>query len=132
VIHFNFGLHDLKHWKDGKLDNSGEQVTPVELYEKNLRDLTAKLVATGAKVIFATTTPVPEGSAGRVAKDELAYNDAARRVMKEAGVSIDDLHAVATAEIDKIQLPKNVHFTPAGSKVLAAQVVAEVKKALAK
>jgi len=52
VIHFNFGLHDLKHWKDNKLDLAGPQITPVELYEQNLRDLTAKLVETGAKVIF--------------------------------------------------------------------------------
>jgi acyl-CoA thioesterase-1 len=132
VIHFNFGLHDLKHWKDNKLDLAGPQLTPLDLYEKNLRDLTAKLLKTGAKVIFATTTPVPEGSAGRVGRDELAYNEAARRVMKEFKVPIDDLHTAIAPKLGELQLPKNVHFRPEGSKVLAEQVVGEIAKALKK
>ncbi len=37
VIHFNFGLHDLKHFKDGKLDPTGLQVAPVAEYERNLQ-----------------------------------------------------------------------------------------------
>src|SRR4051812_33402191 len=55
VIHFNWGIHDLKHMPDGK-----RQVEP-EDYEKNLRTLVAKLKTTGAKLIWATTTPIPEG-----------------------------------------------------------------------
>ncbi|MEI9898736.1 MAG: SGNH/GDSL hydrolase family protein [Chthoniobacter sp.] len=65
VIHFNWGLHDLKHWKDGKMDPTGPQVNPVEQYEKNLQEIVARLKKTGAKLIFATTTPVPEGTVGR-------------------------------------------------------------------
>ena len=53
VIHFNFGIHDLKFMPDGK-----RQVEPDD-YEKNLRTLVAKLKATGAKLIWATTTPIP-------------------------------------------------------------------------
>src|SRR5205085_7354883 len=30
VIHFNWGLHDLKHWKDGKMDMTGDVVTKVD------------------------------------------------------------------------------------------------------
>lgn len=131
VIHFNWGLHDLKHWKDGKLDLTGPQVNPVAQYEKNLRAIVAGLKKTGAKLIFATTTPVPEESGGRVAKDELAYNEAALRVMKENGVAIDDLHAVVVAK-PTTQREKNVHFTPEGYDTLAAQVAAEIKKALGK
>src|SRR3569623_375944 len=52
VIHFNFGLHDLKRMEDGK-----HQVG-IELYEKNLRDIVARLKATGARLIWASTTPV--------------------------------------------------------------------------
>ncbi len=62
VIHFNFGLHDLKY-----LDAAGKYVTPdkgkqvasVADYEKNLRAIVARLKQTGANLIFATTTPVP-------------------------------------------------------------------------
>jgi acyl-CoA thioesterase-1 len=133
VIHFNWGLHDLKHWKDGKLDPAGPQVNPVDQYEKNIREIVARLKKTGAKLIFATTTPVPEGTVGRVAKDENAYNEAALRVMKAEGVAIDDLHALVEAKAaDKIQLPANVHFSGPGYKVLAEQVAASIKKALGK
>lgn len=130
VIHFNWGLHDLKHWKDGKLDLTGPQLVPADQYEKNLREIVARLKKTGAKLIFATTTPVPEGSGGRVAGDEVTYNTAALRVMKAEGVAIDDLHTFTAGKLTEIQRPQNVHFTDAGSKVLAEQVAAEIKKTL--
>ena len=131
VIHFNWGLHDLKHWKDNKLDLVGPQVNPLPQYEKNLGEIIGKLKATGAKLIFATTTPVPEGSDGRIAKDELAYNEAAMRVMKANEVPVDDLHAIIAAQ-PTLQREKNVHFTSEGYQALAAQVAAEIKKLLAK
>jgi lysophospholipase L1-like esterase len=131
VIHFNWGLHDLKHWKDRKLDLAGPQVVPLEVYEKNLRELVGRLKATGAKLIFAPTTPVPEGSAGRVAADEIKYNEAALRVMNESGVAIDDLHAVAAGKLAEIQRPKNVHFRPEGNRVLGERVAESIAKALA-
>lgn len=132
VIHFNWGLHDLKQFKDGKIA-AGEPVwVPVEEYEKNLRTLVQQMKKTGAKLIFATTTPVPEGAGGRDPGLEVKYNEAALRVMKDEGVAVDDLHALAAPKLAEIQLPKNVHFTPAGSKVLAEQVAGSIKKALGK
>ncbi len=132
VIHFNWGLHDLKHWKDGKLDPAGPQLNAVDQYEKNLREIVARLKRTGAKLIFATTTPVPEGSGGRVAGDEVKYNTAALRVMKSEGVAIDDLHAFAAPKLAEIQRPANVHFNADGHKALAGQVAASIKTALGK
>jgi acyl-CoA thioesterase-1 len=90
----------------------------------------ARLRTTGAKLIFATTTPVPEGSAGRVHNAELAYNQAAVRVMKKAGVAIDDLHALVAPKLAELQLPRNVHFTPEGSRLLAQQVSESIRKVL--
>jgi hypothetical protein len=55
VIHFNWGIHDLKFMPDGK-----RQVEAAD-YEANLRSLVATLKATGAKLIWASTTPIPEG-----------------------------------------------------------------------
>src|SRR6478609_7558165 len=99
VIHFNWGLHDLKH-HDGKgtiVDvDKGPQQVPVAEYEKNLHTLVKRLKATGATLIFATTTPVPEGAKGRVPADVAKYNEAALRVMKEEGVAVDDLNAFIT------------------------------------
>ncbi|TSC67218.1 MAG: G-D-S-L family lipolytic protein, partial [Parcubacteria group bacterium Gr01-1014_72] len=51
VIHFNFGLHDLKYLDEKKQyvsPDKGKQVAPPELYEKNLRALIARLQKTGA------------------------------------------------------------------------------------
>lgn len=129
VIHFNFGLHDVKYLDAaGKYvpPDQGKQVASPEQYEKNLRELVARLKKTGAKLIFGTTTPVPGGSQGRVEHDEIRYNAVAARVMKENGVALDDLHAVATAQQAKIQLPKNVHFTRDGYEQLADAVVASI------
>lgn len=133
VIHFNFGLHDLKNLDEkGQYvpPEKGKQVAPPPQYEENLRQLVKRLQKTGAKLVFATTTPVPAGSLGRVEHDELRYNEVASRVMKGNGIAIDDLNALATAKQAELQRPKNVHFTQAGYDALASQVVASITQAL--
>ncbi len=139
VIHFNWGLHDLKYIGknanerlDPKAPGAHMQV-PLPEYEKNLRELVTQLKATGAKLIWCSTTPVLEGSDGRVAGDEKKYNEAAARVMKDAGVPTNDLHAHAQSKIKEIQLPAgNVHYTQDGYKYLAEKVAAEIEAALPK
>jgi acyl-CoA thioesterase-1 len=134
VIHFNFGLHDIVFMdKDGKrvpADQGGRHQVSESDYEKNLETIVSRLKKTGAKLIFATTTPVPPGSAGRVPGDEIHYNNIARRVMKRHGVAINDLYAFAQPRLSEIQLPANVHFKPEGSKQLADQVAASILQAL--
>jgi acyl-CoA thioesterase-1 len=127
VIHFNWGLHDLARRQGGKLDIAGPQTVPVELYEKNLRELVARLERTDAKLIFATTTPVPKGAPGRFAGNEVAYNDAARRVMTEAHVAINDLHAAVREHLEAMQNAKDVHFKKEGSRLLAEKVAEAIR-----
>ena len=128
VIHFNWGIHDLKIMPDGK-----RQVEPAE-YEANLRALVKQMKTTGAKLIWATTTPIPEGELvpdrkfGQVAE----YNAIALRVMSENGVTIDDLNACITPEIARLQNPHDVHYGPAGYEFLAKQVAASIAPFLAK
>jgi hypothetical protein len=133
VIHFNFGLHDLKYvddaGKNAPPDKGHPQVSPAD-YEKNLETIVGKMKKTGAKVIFATTTPVPEGAQARIKGDEKKYNEIAAGVAKKHGVAINDLYAFALPRLAQIQLPANVHFTPEGSKVLGKQVAEEISKAL--
>jgi acyl-CoA thioesterase-1 len=139
VIHFNWGLHDLKYMgpknenrADPKSTGAHVQV-PLADYEKNLCELVRQMKVTGAKLIWCSTTPVLEGSPGRVAGDEVKYNEAAARVMKEAGIPTNDLWAHAKTKIKEIQLPDgNVHFTDAGSKYLAEKVAAAIEAALPK
>lgn len=137
VIHFNWGLHDLKYMgpnnenlADPKASDSHQQVPPKE-YEANLRKLTERLKQTGAKLIWRSTTPVPEGAKGRVVGDSAKYNAIAKKIMDEHGIVIDDQYTFALKRLKEIQLPANVHFSPSGSKELAKQAVAAIQKALA-
>lgn len=132
VIHFNFGLHDLKYLDDHGnyvTPDKGKQVASPEKYGENLKALVERLKKTGAKLIWASTTPVPDGTTGRVKGDEVQYNIVAEQVMKDSGIAIDDLHAVVAAD-PSLQRPKNVHFSAHGYDVLAAKVAEHVTAAL--
>jgi acyl-CoA thioesterase-1 len=133
VIHFNFGLHDLKYLDahdNYVTPDRGKQVATPEEYGRNLRALVTRLRRTGARLIFATTTPVPAGAQGRVEHGEEPFNAVARRVMGEMGVAIDDLHAFVVPRQAQLQLPHDVHFTSAGYEQLADTVAASLAAAL--
>ncbi len=127
VIHFNWGLHDLKL-------GTGKHQVPIDEYEKNLQQLVKAMKATGAKLIWCTTTPVPEGKLNPPRKnaDVIAYNAVAKKVMDEHGVATNDLYTFALPQLDKIQLPVNVHFSAKGSEVLAGRVASAIEAALKK
>lgn len=135
VIHFNFGLHDIKHLDaDGKTVNPGvegarRQVDPKQ-YEANLHELVKRMKASGAKLIWRTTTPVPEGASARVSGDEVKYNEIAARVMAENNVPTDDLYSFALPRLAHIQLERDVHYMPHGSETLAGQVARSIAAVL--
>jgi len=138
VIHFNWGLHDLKYLgpkgenlADPKAADSHQQIPPAE-YEKNLQLLVKRMKKTGARLIWCSTTPVPSGAKGRVVGDSVKYNQIALRVMKEHGIAVDDLYGLSIGKLEKIQRPANVHFTPEGSRMLAEQVVKSISRQLEK
>ncbi len=126
VIHFNWGLHDLKFMENGK------HQAPLAEYETNLRRLVARLKKTGARLIWASTTPVPNTKVSPPRKDSdvLAYNAAARGIMVEYDIAINDLYQAALPQLAEIQRPANVHFTNEGYQRLAEQASAAVLKEL--
>lgn len=136
VIHFNWGLHDMKYIDEQtKLVpiEKGKQWVPVAQYETNLRTLVQRLKKTGARLIWCSTTPVPEGAVGRVPGNEVAYNATALRVMQAEGVAVNDLCAFVGTPEHRIALGgklKDVHYTAAGSKAMAGEVVKAIEKAL--
>jgi acyl-CoA thioesterase-1 len=88
---------------------------------------------TGATLIFATTTPYPADNTGkyqRLPGDDVAYNNIAKKVMREEGVAVDDLYSCALPKLAQIQVPHDVHFTKDGSEQLATQVAASIETAL--
>ncbi len=135
VIHFNWGLHDLMFDPTAQRDPAQYEKDQLAVYEKNLRSLTARLKQTGAKLIWASSTPVAdEMSSPRAASHRAStvkiYNDVAARIMKENGIPIDDLNAYVTPVQDKMRKPHDVHFGDEGSDFLAKKVAEEIAKAL--
>ena len=143
VIVFNHGLHDAScRFPDGNdKDKDGNYASPargckpyvsVEDYEKNRHAIVGILKKTGAKLFFCTTTPIPDSLAEKyVENSELPYNEAAKRVMTEEGVTVVDLWATAKPEQAKLQIPRNVHFGEEGSQVLGKSVAEAIRSTLA-
>ena len=139
VIHFNWGLWDLCYRNpesktQGNRDKvNGKQAIPAAKYEANLERLVERLKKTGAVLIWASTTVVPEGEAGRVVGDDVKYNAAAERVMKKHGIRIDDLHALTkTFNPELFSKPGDVHYTPASYGKIGSHAAAAIEAALKK
>lgn len=132
LIHFNFGLWDMYGWEYVKQDRSPA------MYEKRLETLVQRLEKTGAKLIWATTTPAcpaPEFTMHKRFKSDVTiapalekqYLDAAQRVMKKHKIPINDLHALIKPTLQEHAVAQdNVHFRPEGRKKLAQQVAEKI------
>ncbi|MBI4890694.1 MAG: glycoside hydrolase N-terminal domain-containing protein [Acidobacteria bacterium] len=136
VIHFNWGLWDLAYRPNGSKDTgldkvNGIQSWPLPAYEQHLRELVQRLKKTGARLVWATTTPVPDNEPGRFKGDEVRYNETARRIMRENGIPVDDLYEHMLPHAGELALkPGNVHYSEAGYAFLARRVAAAVEKEL--
>jgi hypothetical protein len=99
VIHFNWGVWDMAYrdpkpgdkWHSNKF--TGKLTTPLDVFDKNLRELVAKMNATGATLVWGTITPMHKDIISRFAEDPPRYNAVAEKIMKENGVIINDLYA---------------------------------------
>lgn len=117
TIHFNFGIHDRK--------------TPLADYTQRLEEITVRLKATGARLIWASTTPVAQGGMKDATDADLvARNAAAAEVMARHGVKINDLHAAMLPHLAEYQNPKDVHFGDPGYRFLGERVAAAILKAV--
>lgn len=139
VIHFNWGLWDLCYRNpeikgQGNRDKAiGTISTPLPEYKENLEMLVRRMQQTGATLIWASTTFVPVGEAGRFIGDDLNYNSAAEKIMQDHGVVINDLHTLTKNFPEELFVkPGDVHFTREGSQKLADQVVEVISLELAR
>ncbi len=126
VIHMNWGLHDLK------IMEGGQHQVSLQDYEKNLDALASRLKKTGAKLIYASTTPVPEGKVNppRNPADVARFNAVAEQVMKRHGIAVNDLYNAVLPRLAELQMPVNVHYKPEGYRFLAERVAEAIRKAL--
>lgn len=119
VIHFNFGIHD--------------RGTPAADYVQRLEAIVARLEKTGAKLVWASTTPIPDNPAQKqTARSIVEKNALAAEVMRKHGIPTDDLFAAITPRLADLQNPNDVHFTGAGYEFLGAQVAGSIRAALAR
>lgn len=130
VIHFNWGLWDLAYRSEqstvyGNRDKINGQATfTPEEYGKNLEELVIRLKKTGAKLIFATTSFVPKGEAGRVFGDDVRYNKVAKEIMKRHNIQVNDLNKQSKKIHWKHKKAEgDVHYTPEGYRLLAQPVI---------
>ena len=137
VIHFNWGLWDLCYRNtDSKMQGNRDKVngkvtfTPEE-YGENLEQLIIRLKKTNAKLIFATTSYVPKGEAGRVFGDDKVYNKIALKIMKRYNIEVNNLNKYSKKiHLKHRKAEGNVHYTPEGYKLLAQPVIKIISKNL--
>jgi len=135
VIHFNWGLHDLKRMgREYGKSVSRADISPrvsIEQYQQDLQDCIDIMNASGAKLIFGNTTAYPAGvQPVRLPEDAIKYNAAAAEVMQKNAIPINDLYALTHDRLADLQSPKNVHFTELGSAVIGKQVASVIAKHL--
>jgi len=139
IIQFNWGLWDLCYRSPdssdiGKKDKiNGKVEFTVEEYKANLEELVKKLLLTHAKLVFVTTSFVPDGEPGRMVGDDKIYNKAALEVMKKYHIPVNDINTVSK-KIHKKEgkAESDVHYTEEGYKMLAGKITSYLEKELKK
>lgn len=131
VIHFNWGIWDTHYLdtKTGALVLDESKLAPERMrvrhtpdqYRENLFKLVDILQGTGARLIWASTTPVMFRTGDRFA-DIKKYNVIAASVMKARGIEIDDLYSFVFPDVAEWQTVDKCHFNDLGNQKLGAQV----------
>lgn len=132
IVQFNWGLWDLcyRHPDSkeyGQRDKiNGQLEFSVAEYASNLDSIVSIIKEkTNAKLIFVTTTYVPENEPGRHSSDVQKYNDAAKAVMKKHNIAaINDIYE-KSVDIHNTygNGSKDVHYTKEGYKKLSELII---------
>ena len=124
VVHLNCGLHDLK-----KPFDSDQAQVELDDYRRNLGQIFDQILAAGARLVWATTTPVDQDlhhrnkGFDRFAADVDRYNAVAAELAAARDLPVNDLYAVIdSADAAPLLLDDGVHFTDHGSRLLGDAV----------
>ncbi|MCL6457702.1 MAG: SGNH/GDSL hydrolase family protein [Gorillibacterium sp.] len=118
IVHWNNGLWDLHHEAP-----MVETLTSLEEYLETLSRILNELKRTGARVIFATTTPVPDDAVGRSNAEIDRYNAAAVALMKVQGIEINDLNHLVKQDLTNNICEDRLHLSDLGSQRSAEQAI---------
>lgn len=123
---------DLVHWNAGLWDElvmlDGKRLVSYECYKENIERICdlIHLLFPGAKMIFATSTPVQEElyqDFKRFNKDIEMYNAAAVEIVKKLGGEINDLYTLASGFPVSYHSDMTHYYTKEGTRELVSQVV---------
>ncbi len=104
----NFGIHDRK--------------TPPDVYEQRLQEIVQRLQATGAKLIWASSTPLPAKSQYDSDAAIVERNQIAARVMSRHNIPVNDLYTHVQPRLAEFQNPNDCHFSGSGYDYLGRKV----------
>jgi isoamyl acetate esterase len=130
IVHWNNGLHDIGHNPDRKPIQY-----PLDEYISNLKAIIEKIRGTGAKIIWATSTPVHPKRPFRNTEwawrnDEIdQYNKSALELMQNECIPVDDLHTIVSENVDAYLSEDMLHLSEEGIKRCAEAVVKAINKA---
>lgn len=136
IIQFNWGLWDLcyRH-PDSKVQGNRDKVNgaityQVEDYAANLDSIVIFLKQnTEAKLIFVTTTYVPEKEAGRFVQDPIRYNNAAKKIMEKHSITINDMYEKSKNIHQEFgKGPDDVHYSKEGYEQLGKIITTFLEK----
>ena len=141
LIHFNWGCWD-RHYLDPSADplepsvaqfkRDGVRRTTPDQYAANLGAIVKILKKTGAKLIWAASTPLRDDGTMVCQPEEVApYNAVAARIMAANGIPINDLYTCALPELDRLISSDGCHFTDDGYRHLGRQVATVIQGELA-
>jgi hypothetical protein len=130
LIHFNYGLHDLASYP-------ARPQLPLPDYGVNIAILFSRLAARAKSVMWTTTTPCPDVPTSYNRSYALVeeYNAQAIKSLP-ADVLVNDLwsamvqHCGSHYKSCDLQLPANVHLTPAGINFTAGVAAKDILAAL--
>lgn len=130
VVHWNAGLWDcLRLFEE-------EPHTPIDVYEYYIDRICVRIkkICPNARVIFATSTKVlsekMDKNFKRYNEEIEKYNEAAVKIVKKYGFSINDLYSLSASLSEEAHSDAVHYYTPAGTKAFTNQVLSVVSREL--
>jgi lysophospholipase L1-like esterase len=125
IVHWNNGLWDLHHEAP-----MVEALTSLYEYIDTLKRILNELQRTGAKIIFATTTPVPTDAKGRSNAEIDLYNSAAVEFMLKNDIAVNDLNGIIKQDLAGNISEDKLHLSEQGNHKCAKEVLEKIKNYL--
>ena len=131
IIHFNVGLWDcaILYSEDGCF-------TDIDDYAKNVKKILRELKKTGARIIFATSTPVSDEKEFLVGpippkhrnEDIIRYNNVICENLKNEDIIVDDLFSLMYSNKEKYLSNDMIHPNEEGVVLLGTAVANCIRK----